>query len=178
MCEKMSPTLDGCIYAQDDAMRAAMRFAAEYRGRFYALASAAKLAAFLLRPGEALLSPPLPCPLPRKLLPSALLATPLTDGQLALDGYCPIALARGPPGAGFKDRVERLKLGDQQAASVGAGSECRGRHSCVCTRVSTLPCSILAAPGVPPFCLCAVHLLRAVDRRVRGSAFLLRRCGE
>ena len=89
--------------ATPEALRALSGHAAEFRGRYYVCASAKDLAAFLVRPTEALSRAALPVELPRH-------ATEAFDYQMApehwaeLSGFCPVHLYYGPKGGDYASR--------------------------------------------------------------------------
>ena len=101
------------------APRAALRHAAEYRGKFYALAGPSQLAAFLLRPTEALAGAVLP-----EVRPAAVVVED-AGATLELGGYCPVSLGVGPAGADYSARVASLRVGDR-----GCAVEYGGRTFC------------------------------------------------
>ena len=100
--------------------RAALRYGAEFRGKFYSLAGAAQLASFLARPTEALAGLTLPASLPASLgdLNAAIInlteaiANPLSSRSAELDGFCPVSLGRGGPGGDYASRMASLREGN------------------------------------------------------------------
>jgi len=107
------------LAAAPAAPRAALRYAAEYRGKFYALAGPSQLAAFLLRPTEALAGAVLP-----EVRPAAVVVED-AGATLELGGYCPVSLGVGPAGADYSARVASLRVGDR-----GCAVEYGGRTFC------------------------------------------------
>jgi len=88
-----------------------LRFAAVYQGKHYALAGPSELVSFLLRPTEALANAGLP-----KLLPTALAADEAKAAKLELEGFCPVALGRGPKGVDYESRVKSMQAGTPELA--------------------------------------------------------------
>ena len=84
---------------------AALRHGAEFRGKFYALAGGAQLAAFLARPTEALAGQTLPASLPRRV------ESPDANTYVELDGFCPVSLGRGGRGGDYATRMACLREG-------------------------------------------------------------------
>jgi adenylate/nucleoside-diphosphate kinase len=90
-----------------DPGRSGIKYAAEYRGAYYALSGLSELTAFLIRPAEVLAAAAFPEDLPRAVGPrSAGVSTP------ELSGYCAVSLGRGPSGGDYTSRVAALRQGD------------------------------------------------------------------
>ena len=96
--------------------RAALEDAAELRGKCYAMAGPAQLAAFLARPTEVLASSVLPTALPRPV-PTDEAATEGAEPLVPeLQGFCPVSLGRGPKGCDYAARVAALRKGVKERA--------------------------------------------------------------